>query len=115
MDDSLTIRELEKSILESEGYQVEVAVDGLDAIEVLTKSNFDLVISDVEMPRMNGFELCKNLRERTEFRELPFIFVTTLSKEEEKRKGIEAGAQAYIVKGSFDQTVLLRTIKQLID
>ena len=94
---------------------MEVAVDGLDAIEVLAKSNFDLVISDVEMPRMNGFDFCKNLRERTEYRELPLIFVTTLGKEEEKRKGVEAGAQAYIVKGSFDQTILLRTIKQLID
>ena len=114
VEDSLTIRELEKGILEADGYKVETAVDGLDALEKIAKGRFDLVISDIEMPRMNGFEFCKSLRQQSKYQDLPVIFVTTLSKDEEKRKGIEVGAQAYIVKGAFDQNHLLQTIKLLI-
>lgn len=113
-EDSLTTREFERSLLQAQGYEVETAVDGLDALEKLSQSKFDLIVSDVEMPRMNGFEFCRNVRQRPEFQELPVVFVTTLDKDEEKRRGIEVGAQAYIVKGAFNQQSLLEAIERLI-
>jgi len=114
VEDSLTTREFERSLLQAQGYEVETAVDGLDALEKLGQGKFDLIVSDVEMPRMNGFEFCRNVRQRTEFQELPLVFVTTLDKDEEKRRGIEVGAQAYIVKGAFNQQNLLEAIERLI-
>jgi two-component system chemotaxis sensor kinase CheA len=113
-DDSVTTRVLEKSILEGSGYKVTVAVDGMDALEKVREGSFDLVVSDVEMPRMNGFELTQKLRGEERFRELPIILVTSLDSEEDKRKGIEAGADAYITKGAFEQGNLLATIRQLL-
>jgi two-component system chemotaxis sensor kinase CheA len=114
VEDSLTTRELEKSILEANGYDVETAVDGLDAMNKLTKERFDLVVSDVEMPRMDGFELCRRIRETSGIEETPVIFVTSLTNEEEMRKGIEVGAQAYIVKRQFNQGELVDTIERLV-
>jgi chemotaxis protein histidine kinase CheA len=113
-EDSLTTREFERSLLEAQGYDVETAVDGLDALEKVSRADFHLVVSDIQMPRMNGFEFCRNVRQQPEHKELPFVFVTTLDKDEEKRKGIEVGAQAYIVKGAFNQENLLQTIERLI-
>ena len=114
VEDSLTVREVERSILEAKGYAVETAVDGLDALEKLRLQPFDLIVSDVQMPRMDGFELCRTLRQRPEYKEVPLIFVTALEQEEEKRRGIEVGAQAYIVKRTFDQANLLDAIERLI-
>ncbi len=114
VDDSVTTRLLEKGILESNGYEVTLAVDGVDALAKLASHPFDLVVSDVEMPRMNGFELTRQLRREPAHRELPVILVTSLSSEEDKRTGIEAGADAYIVKGAFDQGNLVATIRQLL-
>jgi two-component system chemotaxis sensor kinase CheA len=113
-DDSVTTRVLEKNILEGSGYHVTLAVDGRDALEKAREGGFDLVVSDVEMPRMSGFELAAELRSEERFNDLPIILVTSLDSEEDKRKGIEAGADAYITKGAFEQGNLLSTIKQLL-
>jgi len=114
VDDSVTTRLLEKGILENNGYEVTLAVDGVDALEKLAKGSFDLVVSDVEMPRMNGFEFTRRLRREEAHRELPVILVTSLSSEEDRKTGVEAGADAYIAKGAFDQGNLIATIRQLL-
>ena len=114
VEDSLITRELEKSILEASGYAVEVATDGLEAWEKLGQKKFDLVVADVQMPRMDGFQLAEKLRKSKEYKELPIVIVTSLEKEADKRRGIEVGADAYIVKSSFDQSNLLDTIERLI-
>lgn len=114
VDDSVTTRLLEKGILENNGYEVTLAVDGVDALEKLANGSFDLVVSDVEMPRMSGFELTRRMRREEALRELPVILVTSLSSEEDRKTGVEAGADAYIVKGAFDQGNLISTIRQLL-
>lgn len=114
VDDSITTRTMEKSILVANGYEVLIAVSAEDALEKIGTANFDLVISDVEMPGLNGFELTARLRSIDEYRNTPVIIVSSLSKDEHKRKAIEAGAQAYIVKGAFEQGTLLDTVESLI-
>lgn len=114
VDDSITTRTMEKNILETHGYDVTVAVSGHDALSKLTNADFDLIVSDVEMPGMTGFELTARLRQLDQTRETPVIIVTSLSSDEHRRKGLEVGAQAYIVKGSFDQGTLLETVQTLI-
>jgi two-component system chemotaxis sensor kinase CheA len=114
VDDSVTTRLLEKGILESNGYEVTLAVDGVEALEKLANGSFDLVVSDVEMPRMDGFELTRTLRRDEGRRELPVILVTSLATEADRKTGVEAGADAYIVKGAFDQGNLIATIRQLL-
>ncbi len=114
VDDSITTRTMEKNILETNGYEVTIAVSGFDALEKLDQDRFDLMVSDVEMPGMTGFELTKKVREREESREMPVIIVTSLASAEHRRSGMEAGAQAYIVKGTFDQGTLLETVDALI-
>ncbi len=112
VDDSLTTRIMEQSILESAGYQVDLAVSAEDALSGFDESKYQLIITDVEMPGLNGFELTQKLRSMGV--ELPIIIVSSLATSEFKRKGVEAGAQAYIVKGEFEQDHLLDTIEQLI-
>ena len=93
VEDSMMTREMERSILESAGYEVDVAVDGVDGLDKLSQNPYDLVITDVEMPRMDGFEFVKTFKESEALRNIPAIIVTTLSSEEEKRKGYEVGAE----------------------
>lgn len=114
VDDSITTRTMEKSILVAHGYNVTIAVSAEDALEKVAAASFDLIISDVEMPGLNGFELTAQLRSMDEYRDVPVIIVSSLSKDEHKRKAIEAGAQAYIVKGAFEQGTLLDTVESLI-
>ncbi|MCM0081698.1 hybrid sensor histidine kinase/response regulator [Geomonas sp. Red32] len=114
VDDSITTRTMEQSILTANGYLVETAVCGEDALEKAAVRDFDLVISDVEMPGINGFQLTRQLRATDRHRETPVIIVSSLSRDEDKRQAMEAGAQAYIVKGSFDQGMLLETVQMLI-
>ncbi|MBI5590732.1 MAG: response regulator [Deltaproteobacteria bacterium] len=113
-EDSITSRVLLKNILEGAGYLVRTAVDGLDAFTQLRTESFHLVVSDVEMPRMSGVELTVRIRSDRSFSELPVILVTALESREDREAGIEAGANAYIVKGSFDQNNLLQVIERLI-
>jgi two-component system chemotaxis sensor kinase CheA len=116
VDDSITTRTMEKNILETHGYEVTIAISGLDALNKIAGVDFefDLVVSDVEMPGMSGFELTRKLREMERTRETPVIIVSSRASDADKRQGIEAGAQAYIVKGSFDQGTLLSTVETLI-
>ena len=114
VDDSITTRTMERSILITHGYQVKTAISGEDALEKVASDSFDLVISDIEMPGINGFELTRRLRALEEYREVPIIIVSSLARDEDKRNAIEAGAQAYIVKGSFEQGTLLDTVETLI-
>lgn len=113
-DDSITSRMLMKDILETAGYHVDTANDGVDAITQLKTSEFDLIISDVEMPRLNGFDLTKSVRENKKTTELPVILVTGLSRREDMEKGIDVGANAYVIKSTFDQKNLLEIINRLI-
>ncbi|MGE0680212.1 MAG: response regulator [Candidatus Binatia bacterium] len=113
-EDSITARTLLKNILEAAGYQVETSVDGIDAFTKLRSGSFDLVVSDVEMPRLNGFGLTTKIRAEKKFAEIPVILVTALESREDREQGIDVGANAYIVKSSFDQSNLLEIIRRLI-
>jgi two-component system chemotaxis sensor kinase CheA len=113
-DDSITSRTLIKSILETAGYKVITAVDGTDAYTKAASGEFDLLVSDVDMPRMNGFELITKIRRNKKLNDLPVILVTALGSAEDHERGIEVGADAYIIKSSFDQTRLLEIIRKLI-
>ncbi|CAN5684675.1 hybrid sensor histidine kinase/response regulator [soil metagenome] len=113
-DDSITTRTLVQSVLETAGYDVITAVDGEDAWQRLAKETVDIVVADVEMPRMDGFGLCRRVRASSTLSSLPIVLVTGLSSDEDRARGMEAGADAYIVKSSFDQADLLGTVDQLI-
>jgi len=115
VDDSLSTRTLEKNILETAGYKVAVATDGREAMELL-KSNgsFDLILADVLMPHMDGLELTAAVKKDPNWKKIPVVLVTSLDSREDKERGIEAGADAYLVKSNFDQANLLQTIGQLI-
>ncbi|HEY2926615.1 hybrid sensor histidine kinase/response regulator [Piscinibacter sp.] len=114
VEDSITSRALLKGILESAGYRVSTAVDGMDALTRLQTGRFDLVVSDVEMPRMDGFELTTRIRADKRLTELPVVLVTALGSREDKERGVEVGANAYIVKSSFDQANLVDVIGALV-
>jgi len=115
VDDSVTTRILERNILRTAGYNVTVAINGLDALTKLLSEKFDLVLSDIEMPDINGFELTERLRTDNRFKDIPIILVTSLASEIDKKKGLSLGANAYITKGGFNQEELLNTIKRLIN
>ncbi|WP_424102123.1 response regulator [Moorena producens] len=114
VDDSITVRTQEKRILERAGYEVVTAVDGLDGYNKLNTRHFDAVISDVEMPNLDGFSLTARIRKHQEYNELPIILVTSLASDEHKIKGAEAGANAYITKGKFNQNFLIETLQRLV-
>ena len=113
-EDSITSRMLLKNILESAQYDVKTAVDGLDALTTLKNERFDLVVSDVEMPRMNGFDLIATIRGDKDLSAIPVVLVTSLESREDRERGIDVGANAYIVKSSFDQSNLLEVIRKLV-
>lgn len=114
VEDSLVVRELQRNILESAGYLVQTAVDGEDALAHLAKESVDCVVTDIEMPRMNGFELTSAVRMNEATKETPVIMVSSLSNDKDKQRGMEVGANAYVVKGTFDQHHLLSTIERLV-
>jgi two-component system chemotaxis sensor kinase CheA len=113
-EDSITSRMLLKSILESAGYTVKTAVDGMEAFTLLRTEPFDLVVSDVEMPRLNGFDLTAKIRADRKLAELPVVLVTALETREDRERGIDVGANAYIVKSNFDQSHLLDVVRRLV-
>lgn len=113
VEDSFTSRILLKNILESAGYEVTTAVDGVEALTELRLADFDLIVSDVEMPRMNGFDLTARIRADPKLADKPVILVTALASREHRERGIDVGANAYIAKGSFDQSDLLAAIRRL--
>ena len=114
VEDQMTTRLLEKSILEAAGFFVEVAEDGTAALKKLESAPFDLVITDVQMPRMDGFTLTARLKKDDRFSNIPVIVVTSLEGEEDRRQGLEAGADAFLLKKSFNQESLIQTIGTLI-
>jgi two-component system, chemotaxis family, sensor kinase CheA len=114
VEDSLTTRTLMKSILEAAGYEISVAVDGEQAWRLLAEEPVDLVVTDVEMPRMDGFQLTAAIRGSEPLADLPIVLVTSRGSDADKRRGIEVGANAYLVKSGFDQENLLQTIQQLL-
>lgn len=114
VDDQFTVRELQRSILEAAGYQVQTASDGLEALTCLDSDpQISLMVTDLDMPRMGGIELLQTLRAAPSPSTLPVVVVSARGDQEDRRKGIEAGADAYIVKGEFDQQALLETVQRL--
>lgn len=114
VEDSITARTLLKNILESAGYAVRTAVDGIDAFTLLRTEAFDLVVSDVDMPRMNGFDLTSRIRGDKKLAETPVVLVTALESREDRERGIDVGANAYLVKSRFDQSNLLEAVRRLL-
>lgn len=113
VDDSITTRTLERNILTSAGYEVLVSANGREALDILRREPIDLVVSDIQMPEMNGFDLTREIRSGA-WGDLPVILVTSLDSSEDKARGVEAGANAYIVKSNFDQSTLLEVVDQLL-
>ncbi|OAB57735.1 hypothetical protein AY600_05830 [Phormidium willei BDU 130791] len=114
VEDSITTRTQEKRILEAAGYGVVTAVDGLDGYNKLRSGRFDAVVSDIQMPNLDGLELTARIRNHQEYSELPIVLVTSLATDEDRRRGADAGANAYITKSSFNQDVLVETLQRLV-
>jgi two-component system chemotaxis sensor kinase CheA len=112
-EDSITSRMLLKGIFESAGYEVKTAVDGIEAYTLLRSEKFDALVSDVEMPRLNGFDLTARVRSDAQLAELPVVLVTALASREDRERGIEVGANAYLVKSNLDQSDLLEALRRL--
>ncbi len=114
VEDSLGVRELERAILESAGYDVVACVDGLDGAAHLAEPPVDLVLSDVEMPGMDGLTLTRTLRRTRGWEQVPVVIMTSRDDAEDRRAGLEAGADAYLLKGNFDQVQLVDTVRRLV-
>ncbi|MEW5822695.1 MAG: Hpt domain-containing protein [Cyanobacteriota bacterium] len=114
VDDSVTTRILERNILRAAGYNVTVAVNGLDALTKLATQSFDLIVSDVEMPDITGYELTSRIKKDDMLSNIPVVLVTSLASEVDRQKGMSSGASAYITKGGFNQEELLGTIRRLL-
>jgi two-component system chemotaxis sensor kinase CheA len=115
VDDSITTRTLEKNILEAAGYQVKLATNGEEALGLLVSDGPpNVIVSDINMPRLDGFQMTARVKQDNRYQDVPVILVTSLDSPADKARGIEVGADAYIVKSSFDQGNLLETIEQLI-
>jgi CheY-like chemotaxis protein len=111
VDDSINTREIERDVLEAHGYEVTLAEDGQDGLRKARATRFDAVLTDVEMPHMDGFTLTERLRQEEEYGDTPIIILSSRQKDEDKRRGIQAGADAYIVKGDFDQSNLVEILR----
>jgi len=114
VDDAPVVRELERSILERAGYQVRTAADGQEALAMLAAAPGDLVITDVDMPRCNGFELTSAIRAEPELAGLPVVILTSKADDADHRRGLDAGADAYVVKSAFDEQALLDVVARLL-
>ena len=114
VDDSLTVREVQRKLLESAGYEVETAVDGMDGLNAAQAGDYDLVISDVDMPRMNGIDLVKRLKADPRLRDTPVMIVSYKDREQDRLKGLEAGADYYLTKSSFQDETLLSAVADLV-
>lgn len=114
IDDSITVRELERQLLESHGYEVDLAVDGMEGWNAVRLGEYDLVISDVDMPRMTGIELVKLIRNEQRLKSIPIIIVSYKDREEDRLRGLDAGANYYLTKSSFQDDTFLRAVHELI-
>jgi two-component system sensor histidine kinase and response regulator WspE len=113
-DDSITVREVERKMLTSKGYEVDVAVDGMDAWNTVRTNHYDLVVTDIDMPRMNGFELVSLIKNDPNLQSIPVIIVSYKDRKEEKNRGLEVGADFYLTKGSFQDKALINAVFDLI-
>jgi two-component system sensor histidine kinase and response regulator WspE len=114
VDDSVTVRELQRSLLQNRGYLVEVAVDGMDGWNALRTGGYELIITDVDMPRMTGIELVSKIKADSKLQSLPVIIVSYKDREEDRMRGLDAGADRYLTKSSFHDETLLTTVSELI-
>lgn len=114
VDDSFTVRELQRKLLDHHGYEVEVAVDGIDGWNVLHHGHFDLVVTDIDMPRMDGIELLSNIKADPGLKALPVMILSYKDREEDRQRGLDAGADYYLTKGSFQSDALLDAVVDLI-
>ena len=114
VDDSFTVREMERKLLESKGYEVETAVDGVDGWNAVRAAHYDMVVSDVDMPRMNGIEFIRQIKGHPQLKSLPVVIVSYKDKEEERLLGLKAGANYYLTKSSFEDDSLFRAAVDLI-
>lgn len=114
VDDSITVREVERNLLENKGYLVEVAVDGMDGWNAVRTNEYDLIVSDIDMPRMNGFELVRMIKNDERCKKTPVIIVSYKDREEDKQRGLEVGADYYLTKGSFHDDSLVDAVIELI-
>ncbi|MCB9959778.1 MAG: response regulator [Rhodospirillaceae bacterium] len=113
VDDSITTRTMERNLFEAAGYQVTTAADGMDAWEMLQTQTFDLVVSDIDMPRMDGFELTTQIRASEDLGAIPVVLVTAMESREDKERGIRIGANAYVMKSKFDDSNLIEIVRRL--
>jgi len=114
VDDSITVREVERKLLGDKGYAVDTASDGLEAWGCIRQNKYDLVITDIDMPNMDGIELVVQIRDSQEYEHLPVIIVSYKDREIDKTRGLEAGADYYLTKGSFDDQTFLTAVEDLI-
>lgn len=114
VDDSMTVREVERKLLQQCGYEVDIAVDGLDAWNTLRKNNYELVITDVDMPRMNGIELVEQIKADSRYSGLPVVIVSYKDRDDDRQRGLSAGADYYLTKGSFHDDTLRNAVVDLI-
>ena len=114
VDDSITVREMERRLLQNRGYEVDVAVDGMDGWNSVYSGHYDLVISDVDMPRMNGFELVRRIRQDSRLSALPVMMVSYKERGEDRMRGLEVGANYYFTKGGFNDETFMRAVVDLI-
>jgi two-component system sensor histidine kinase and response regulator WspE len=114
VDDSFTVRELQRKLLDQYGYEVEIAVDGMDGWNALQGGRFDLVVSDVDMPRMDGIELVQRIRHDPALGSLPVMILSYKDREEDRQRGLEAGADYYLTKGGFQSNALIEAVIDLI-
>jgi two-component system sensor histidine kinase and response regulator WspE len=114
VDDSITVRELERQLLESRGYVVDIAVDGLDGWNAVRSTHYDLVVSDIDMPRMDGIQLVRHIKDNARLQTIPVVVVSYKDREEDRIKGLDAGANSYLTKSSFHDQTFLSTVADLI-
>ena len=114
VDDALTVRELQRSILQRGGYEVRTAVDGVEAMAALAEEPFDLVLTDIEMPRMDGFALTEAIRAHPARANVPVLILTSRATEADRQRGMQAGADGYIIKSAFDESALLSAVERLL-
>ena len=114
VDDSITVREVERNMLVTRGYHVDVAVDGMDGWNAMRMDDYDLVISDIDMPRMNGFEFVRLIRQDERLSRTPVMIVSYKDREEDRQRGLDAGADYYLTKGSFHDETLIEAVLDLI-
>lgn len=114
VDDSITVREVECRLLENQGYEVETAVNGMDGWNALRTASYDLIVTDIDMPRMNGIDFVKSIRADARFKNLPVMIVSYKERDEDRIKGLEAGANYYLTKSSFHDETLVKAVKDLI-